>query len=1377
MLLNRLKPFTAVELTFRGAFFFLATLVFILFGNLPSVDASSLTRTYFLKENPVPERELTVSSGQIPSWKAEWDSARQQFRAGNYQAARDLYENLLRRRRDLIEVGRELAIVHLHLGNNDQSASLFEELLEYDAVNAVFRKGVGVALLAGGNPERAAGFFDAVLKDFPDDVTALAGIAESWAALGLRSEASATLNRLHSLIPDDPAVEGLLAELLFEQGRYDQAGQHLAAVAEEVKEDEGLLRKTAVAYEKAGSFDQAADYWQRLLAAFPEAHDSRMHLADIAEQKGQLQRALGYLQPLLDLQVYTPRLFKRVGMLYQRTGRYDQALPLLEGYSRAVPDDAEVLRELVQNYINSGNNVNALTALEKIIALEQRPDPGELQLAARLYHGFGYHEDAFRMYDSILDLRPMNDDVITDIAAMLLDMPPASSEPFWEGLEKKGVLLEILEKIHEGAPQNAFMSLRLATLFYERGDTDKSRKLLDLLPEEGVDDPVFFTRRAELFEKMQRPQAALADYERLLARDREDREIRMRGLRLAGSLGLLGAVRRHDRELDASGTIEGNAEHLFLRGEAYSGCMVYETARNAYEKILGMKEGVSLQTRHEALLATARLHRQADLPYEAEQYLRQAFVLAYDRAGALEALFRLALDEGRFAEAETWFSHLNVLFVNGMQSASRMNLLKAELLLARGDIRPARKILARLQEQSADTSAGVISPATAEVYAAAEILLARAFFEEGDLAAAEKLLSDAIARGNDTVDSQGLLAAIRWQAGDGQQARALVDDLFRTHNNDFGLQLHVIRLVDQLGFRAFMTELAAAAVERQPESTAAIFLLARSRQLLGDFPGAIATLKNMAQSMPGDYLVNYTLARLFFRAGDLDNSLEMLDRIKGSGASLPAGELLRARIYWEQQEWKDSRRIYLAHLLPSVEELFSSRCADLGVSGPLPQARRTFWDILSFRVKRKTGSLDEIMDPAFAGAAAPEDAAYNAAAAPLYAQYRWQDLFAREVDAKQAIVRKEYFYAVKEYERLTREYRDEEPLLFDLAGVYSNLGRLEEEAAIYQRLSSLNPGYTGLSEGMERNRLKRRPRGGLGIGYDREEGRDGYVDIKKARKEVFATFSPRVRHEADLTLSRIHYDPASDGISLLSNRVLALYQIGVSDWLDLKFGGGVQSLDNGYSDIGLVDLGIAAKLGDFGIARVDFERDATSDTTASLARGIVQERLAGRLEFDPVPRLLTGGKYDLIDYTDENTSTQYGIWASYHLITDPIQLSVGYSYDFFDSKEDATPGEPGPDGFAPDDHPYWSPSDYWVNAFNAALEYRFGDDSFERGAPRYCRANYILGHDSKGYAFQTIEGDIFVEITPSFLVDAHASVSTSQVFRSREVYVSAVYRW
>lgn len=1318
-------------------------------------------------EPPLVPSRIIIQQEPAPAavWKKEWDEARELARRERFQEAAARYEMLLARESGLHEARWELTRILLRLGETSRAVFHLELLREAQPERDEYSRALAAALLAEGRFGRAADLFRRWLEIAPRDPEALAGLVEALIGQDQKEAAAERLATLVALAPENREQQEKLARLYLELKQPAKALPLARKLAEPVSAGRSLLTLAARTYEALGQGREALPYWRRVQVIDPGDRQAAARIEAYFLSEGQGEEALVHLLAKLKNEPDNPTLLRRTGQVYVGLTRFSEALPYLERYLKKRPDDRETLRMVVDIHAALGNRAEALVTLEQLLALEGEPNPDKLSQAALLYEAQGETAKALSLYARILKQRPDDPEILArqgrlltaqgrkDEALALLAQP-----------ERRRQLRQVLEKWHELEPDNGEITLRLAVMYLETDELNPSAALFARLAQAGLARPEFFAARGLLHEGLGRPYAAWEDYEQALVAWPERLDLRLRALRLAGELGLVARLIEHRdylAALPAGFSFEQRlaaAAALGRSGEiAAADAMLAELLNEADKPVA------------EALVRReiARQRQAAGFYYEAEEQLRIALNLGINRADILLALAELSLAARRPEEAAIW---LEYLAENGGVSLFALEALRVRIWSAmaehRAAIRLAEQLRARATDKAEQQRAGLllgrVRLAAGEWWGARAALAGLAGLFDGEDLPPEGLL---------------LALAINEQQGDTEEAAELAARARLWAGDDLGRILELTVLGGEYGLTRQQPAWIGDGAARHPESLRAGLLLADTLAAAGRFGEALTALTETAHRFPGRLAVIGRQAEFSLAAG---RPQEALVAAKEAASVQALGRmrfnLLAIQALWQQRQWSAALELLPKVQEPPVTRRFVEAATMAGLSLP-PAEEPDFWDQLLRRPTPRMEMLIKVMAPEYAADTAPEQAPWRRLAAPLYADYRWQERFALETAARRAVIRREFFNATREYERLVRLYPDDPALLYDLAGLYGRLERYEAEADIYEQLADGSLAYAGLAEAREGNRPRRRPGSAATYGYRREEGREGYKAMRHDWYELSQWLTPGLGHRVEVSAGRLNYQGTDrEQEKMRANRLAARYNLDLFAGVDLILGAGMTAFDNGPDRLATV-AEVAGDLSDRFWGRLSFQRQLVEDTSAALKRGISANRLKAEGAVDLFPRLRAGAGLERTDYSDNNRTNGYDFWASWLIFTDPTRLALGYTYDFKDSDEGMTSGLPLADGFAADDHPYWAPLNYWRKTFDLSFRHQLTDDPLQRDINRYYTIGYALTYDSRGYAHQAWESAFFAEINRRLLLKAGFSLRNSQEYRAREFAASLVYRW
>ena len=824
----------------------------------------------------------------------------------------------------------------------------------------------------------------------------------------------------------------------------------------------------------------------------------------------------------------------------------------------------------------------------------------------------------------------------------------------------------------------------------------------------------------------------------------------------------------------------GAEERLLIANAFRDGCD-YDTAHTLYQRMIS-DAALDQRLRRRALLELAASHELQGLYYEAEQSLRLA--LLADAAKQTEVLARIADLKFRIGaprEADRWLARIR----SEETAAPRVGsddgpAYLSELMTIRhlnGDekygaaARRAEELLAQIDGPAWETA----RYRQVRVADLATLELARAYLGLKEYEEAEKHCQALVDRAIVDFPALVLLRRIYTAQGTAERADAVFNRMLDQAGRDLGRMLTLTRIYHDTGDHAAMTQAAEAAREMGPDSCCAAYWLAEAYSSSGRLSEARRIINGLQREYPENQAISSLAARVAFVMGLNQEALSYCDAVLTRYPDRADMELLKGRIYWRKLDWKSSLQVYERYLTPSVTDVFSSRSSAAGLELPA-EPEPTIWQRLTFSGPEKGSFIDQVMSPESAASAGHQDA--NRIAAPLYARYMWQRRFAAELAARRSVEQRDDFQAVNQFRQLVEKYPQDESLLFDLAGIFSRMGKLGDEALLYERLAETDAEYPGLDEARERNRLKRMPRLDLTYHYQEENGYDGYKAVRKDAAEFGSWASIRAGSDVDVSLSRIQYSDVDSHRTIMANRAIVAYDANIFNRFDVRLGGGMEDMEGEYDDAGLIECDLTGKVGDRLQGEFSYERDVVADTLASLGRGIVAQNYKGGLFLGILPRLITGADYGYANYSDGNEIKGYSFWASYILFPEPTYLQFKFKYEFKDSRE--TGDAVGPlleDGFTAFDHPYWTPANYWKNSYILQWKHKLSADTLERGTPSYYSAEYALDYDSQGHILQTVKGGFFLELTRNFMLESAVRFISSDEYRDRDLTISAIYRW
>jgi tetratricopeptide (TPR) repeat protein len=1349
----------------------------------------------------LPEQNIEVVGKELPQWKEAWDKARINALQGNFEEAIRLYRALLEMKTNLEEARWELARLLMYLKRWDEAAEPLELLIGSEPDSILYISSLGKVMWELKQYERAVDLFKKIYSSNPTDQMALAGLVEGLTKLGRKSEAIPYLEQLSRQEPTNRGVRSYLATLFFEEENYEKARPHFTVLARSEEVEPDILLKTAQTYERLGLDQQASVYWERFIAREPENREAHLFLAQYYEKDEQLDRALFHLQELLEYNPGDVGSFARIGEMYEKAGNHKKALLYYEKYLEQFPEDRKVKRRVVNITASTGKEKETLASLEQYFAIDSEKKSADIKKTISQYEAAGRYQDAIPLYRQLIELSHGDPAILTDLANDLLVIGEnegkismvqylsdivtdniaiyRSMAELLRRLKREEDLLTILHKIHELDPEDNATTQELAIIYLEKDELLLSQEYFAKLSDFNCRNIECLQARALLSEKLKRPEHELRDYVTLLKMQPDLYKVRLRVIYLAANMGLLDTAVYHAGYLQDIPSVRENVELKILMADAYKESGYFRRARERYQNII---EKLSLKTdaesehfRIRSWLGIAELYNKSGLFYEAEQTLRSALAVEDDRIPLLEALFELSIDIGDMALSEIWLQAINHEMdisrpdvTPQADSVWKRMILRSETLAVAGDYKEAA-VLSRKAQSLLGKQRGrdviyknFFSNGSPEFIVSKHIALN--LMNAGEFAESEEIVHDLRNNYGTEPEIYVLLEQIYRAAGKDSKAENVAQEARVFAEEDFGRQLALAKLYNGYKNLSRYLEISENAVTRKPVSLVAQRQLVEAKIANGKYVEALDSLDRLQRNYPDNSWLLSRKVELLVKVGNFEEALAVGDVILSENSSRTDVILLKAHILWEMNDWNDSVALYESVVNPPVEEVLGRKIQELTLKVSPDLTTSSWWEVVTFSKGEPLSLTEVIMSPLHAVDFSESSQAVNSVAAQNYALFRWQQRFNKELSVRRAVMRRDYYHAANLLEDVIEEYGREDFLVYDLAGLYSRLDRLGDEAILYEELEVQNANFPGLADAVQRNNLKRRPQIFLSYTILEDDGWYGYKAVKQKIMKGGGWYFQSTNQKWSLDLARIDYESTNDEQSVWAWRSMLTYDTKISQALSLSLGGGIEYLGNGYDSTPLFYGVLTGQVADELRAVFSIKQDVTPDTIASLTRNITRQDYKIELVLDLLPRIVLGGYYDYIDYSDSNWTKNSNFWASYIFLPEPTLLKISYNYDFYDSEEGNNPGLPADDGFAPEDHPYWSPLDYWITRFSL-------------GIPSYYTLEYSLGYDSDDNDLHELKGSFNIEIAKNYILGASYGYLDLDVYQHHEASMTIMYRW
>jgi tetratricopeptide (TPR) repeat protein len=1301
-----------------------------------------------------PERDVVIidnpEKSENPSWKNIWDEARKLSRDGRFVEAAAIYKKLLGIKPNIEEAKWEYCKVLVETKGWVEASIVLESLLEADPTRNDYLLKAGTVALNNKQYQQAVKYFGQVYEKNPHDpdaTEALKGFISGLQGLGKKQNAFPLMEQLYLRTPNDSQLLQELAGLSQEFGWMEKARSYYTTLVAKFRVEDHILLQAALVHNQEGMDEKALPFWLKYLERQPNYLPFQQKVAEYYCKAGKMSLALPHLLVLYEKGAGNDDMLLQIGRIFmQYQERPDKALFYLEKYQKKHPDNQQIEAEIGKIQTVLANDLLSIVV----------------------------NDGASILWRDLAKITPNRQAIYLVIADIL------------EHLGKDKELFEVLDIVHTHNPRDKKVIWRLAELSFKKKNYNNAYSYIKLLEGSEKEIPQYQIFKANVEEILGNEHASLLSYSRYLESYPDDLQVRKRGLELAGRLGIvkqLYSLYQSIPKASTGSTQLFELEDIYIEGLINNG--IYSDAQNLSHELL--KRG-SNDTKK---VANIRL-RQADsyymegLVFEAEQIVRQMLADNIEVSEALKKLIEMAIKGGDFTWAKTWLSLLsaktgvNFLVKNYTEWPEELFYLKLELTIAEQGYDTAidmlKEYLGQLEKKALDTSKKI----------KAEQRLCRLLFHSRQYEKCEFYIHQILNKDPDDIEMLVMLGNIKdIRLGEGQEGR-----------DEYTIDIAKIRTFSSL-MKAAALEYEYGAYEKGmyfvhnalkdiPDSVNARILEGKIFIAKNDYGQALNIFRTLSQEFPQQEYFNRQILELEFKRGNFKKIVGEIptEQNKESDFRMLADgnyrrsdsfwqRLILARALWADGQWEAAIKAYESLLIMPVDALFLQKMEVAQVNLHLPPLKRSFWNIITFSNPQNPDPITTVMDPAFIGShiGLPIDTI----AAGLYGKYRWQKLIENELSAKQAIKRRDYHQAEKEYIALIKK-GDSDKAFYDLAKVYGHLELYGKAGELYEKLKKSGSEYPELDELVRQNNLKRMPRLSMDYSFLNEKGRNGYIDIKKTTCGLEGWSMPAFNKEIDIRVDRNSYI-ASDTINeIWSTRIIGAYTINISNDVDMlmNFGG---NFADSYAN-SLYKLQLKGRLDQFLSGNIAIGQEVIEDTVQALRDGLYYRDYETGLKIDYFPRLVLGADFRYREYSDSNYQNWYHLWTSYDLFKESSLLQLKYEYGTMqNSRSNLGRDNDYTTDFLAGDLPYWSPDIYWQHLMTIRYKHDIETENISRAWTSYYTLEYSIGYETGREMIDSVGFNIFLEMSRHFLLKGNFKYYSAGDYSLNAAMLSVIYRW
>lgn len=303
-------------------------------------------------------------------------------------------------------VPARLALGELELsrGENAQAIENADEALNADQTNLTARLIRSTGLTNLGENRKAREELTLILKMYPKSNDARFQLAGLDAVEGRYSDAEAGYRTL--LEANDPRALPGMMELKVAQGQWDQA---IKIGEDQLRQSPDQLeyrRALGIIYFRMGKYPEAAAEFQKLIDKNPKSVELYVRIGEAKKYGKDFKGAVEALKKARELDPNNAVPCLDLAMVYEQTGRMDEARKSYEDVIKLQPDNPEALNNLAYLKADDGVDLDQALAYAQR-AREKRPnDPNVIDTVALIYIRKNLIDDSLRMLRDLVSQKP-----------------------------------------------------------------------------------------------------------------------------------------------------------------------------------------------------------------------------------------------------------------------------------------------------------------------------------------------------------------------------------------------------------------------------------------------------------------------------------------------------------------------------------------------------------------------------------------------------------------------------------------------------------------------------------------------------------------------------------------------------------------------------------------------------------------------------------------------------------------------------------------------------------------------------------------------------------------------------------------------------------
>ena len=391
-------------------------------------------------------------------------------------------------------------------GNLDTAVVLLKKAIELDPDSSYLQRELVTVYLQNKEHDKAIEVLEGLLQKNPKDLKSLIIYGGIKQVRKETDDAVAIYEKILAIDPKQQRIYSLLGGLYMEAGDFERAAEVFNRELENFPGSYTGHFYLGRTYAKQGKLKEAETEFRKALDLKPDRSDARFELIDIYKTRGKTKKVIGQYEEILRSNPGNVRAAMELGYYYQQQGMKKEAEKYLIELGIRSQNEFEVIINVIQLYIDPKKFDEALIVINGM--LKGVPDSPDIHhLAGIAYYGINNNDMALLHFQKVTQESRFFQDAVVHVAFIYQDQ------------QKNEKAIKFLSSAMAKDPDNPDFKYYLGTFYEETEDYEKAVDHIKQAIELEPDNLRYYFRLGVVYDKWNKKDASIETMQKVIALD------------------------------------------------------------------------------------------------------------------------------------------------------------------------------------------------------------------------------------------------------------------------------------------------------------------------------------------------------------------------------------------------------------------------------------------------------------------------------------------------------------------------------------------------------------------------------------------------------------------------------------------------------------------------------------------------------------------------------------------------------------------------------------------------------------------------------------------------------------------------------------------